>query len=405
MSVRDLGLLIRGLVLTFTRRRFSLRRLLFFPAAIGVYLLFRWIVRIGQGLDDLFFRGYRARPVRAPVFVIAFPRSGTTFLHRLMCLDSEQFTFHRTYQTLLPAVSLYKLVGLLAALDRRLAALLPRLVRWFSRDLFTGWHGIHSVGLLRAEEDEGVFLYPAHTPVFYMLFPFMERFRDLEFVDDLPPETRQRVMDFYQGCLRRHMYAVHAEGEPERTLLVKNVHSTGRIRSILERFPDARFVFIVRDPNQAIPSLLSLYYAAWQMHSPDISKDSPEARALAQMGYRYYRYLQEMCGAMPSEQYICVGFEALIEDPEGTIERIYDHLGLDWSEAFRERLQAAIRERADDHSTHEYSLQEYGLSEQEVYEELREVFGFLDQKREAAAGRPRPGQATSKGERAALTAD
>jgi hypothetical protein len=237
--------------------------------------------------------------------------------------------------------------------------------------------------LHRAEEDEGVFLFPLHTPVFYMLFPFMEQFRDLQFADSLPPEIRRRMMDFYEGSLQRHLHASQNDGQA-RTLLVKNVHSTGRIRSILQRFPDARFVFIMRDPYQAIPSLLSLYYAAWKMHSRDIPKRSSEIRALAEMGYAYYRYLKEMCEVMPEEQYTCVGFEELIQDPEGTVERIYGHLRLPMSEAFRSRLRAAIREQADHRSEHRYSLAEYGLSEQEVYEELREVFEFLEQKRERA---------------------
>jgi hypothetical protein len=377
-------------VLTFTKRRLSWRRLLFFPPAMLVYLVFRLVVRLGQGLDDLFFRGYRAQPVRSPVFVIAFPRSGTTFLHRLMCLDEEQFTYHRTYQTLLPAVSLYKLVGAFTALDRRVTALVPRLIRGFNQ-LFSGWRGIHSIGLQRAEEDEGLFLYPLYTPVFYMLFPFMERFRELEFVDDLAPELRQRIMDFYQGCLQRHMYAERQDGEIEaRTLLVKNVHSTGRIRSILQRFPGARFVFIMRNPVQAIPSLLSLYYAAWKMHSPDLPKQSPESQALARMGYRYYRYVREICQELAPEQYICVGFEALIQRPEGTIERIYDHLKLPLSEAYRSRLQAALREQATHRSNHRYSLEEYGLDAQEVYEELRDVFELLGRKGEPARLHPLP---------------
>jgi hypothetical protein len=376
---------MRGVWLTYTRRRLTFRRLLFFPLAIGVYLVFRGVVRAGRALDTVLFPGYREQAVRSPVFVIAFPRSGTTFLHRLMCLDEEQFTYHKTYQTLLPAISLYRLVGWVQRLDRRVAALLPRLVRRFNRDLFGGWRGIHAVGLQRVEEDEGVFLYPMYTPVFYMLFPFVEQFRELQFVDDLPKPLRQRIMDFYQSSLQRHIYADRGAGAGGRRLLVKNVHSTGRIRSILERFPDARFVFIMRNPYEAIPSLLSLYHAAWQMHSPDLAKQSPETHGLARMGYAYYRWLREACQTIPDEQHICVGFEELIDAPEATIERIYRHLGLPMSEAYRVRLHAAVQERSDHHSEHDYSLEEYGLDERQVYEELREVFEFLDRKRAAAA--------------------
>jgi hypothetical protein len=96
VSIRDLGFVLRGLVLTFTKRRLLLRRLIFFPLATFTYLAFRMVVRLGRGLDDLFYRGYRAQQVRSPVFVIAFPRSGTTFLHRLRARsDARAFTRQR----------------------------------------------------------------------------------------------------------------------------------------------------------------------------------------------------------------------------------------------------------------------------------------------------------------------
>ena len=59
MSIRDLGILLHGLYLTFTSRRVTLRRTLFTLSAVGLYLCFRIVVRIGHAVDDLFFRGYQ----------------------------------------------------------------------------------------------------------------------------------------------------------------------------------------------------------------------------------------------------------------------------------------------------------------------------------------------------------
>ena len=209
-------------------------------------------------------------------------------------------------------MSVYKLVGFFSTIDRKLGSLLPRVVGWLNRNAFAGWRNIHPIGLARAEEDEGIFLYPFWTPVICLLFPFVQEFRYLQFADHFPDVVRDRVMGFYRRCIQRHLYAA-GNG---RTLLTKNVHSTGRIASLVQSFPDARFVFIMRNPYEAIPSLLSLYYAVWEVHSPDIPKDSPETRALARMGYEYYRHLKEMCQQLPEEQYVCVGFEELIQDPE-----------------------------------------------------------------------------------------
>jgi hypothetical protein len=379
MSIRDLGILLHGLYLTFTRRPVTVRRTLFTLFAVGLYMCLRMVVRIGHMVDDLFFPGYRQQTVDSPLYIVTFPRSGTTFLHRLMCLDEEQFTFLKTYQTLFPVVSV--LVGLLSALDQKIGGPLSKLVRWLDRRAFTGWQSIHPIGLACAEEDEGIFLYPFWTPVLYLLFPFVDEFDFLQFADRYPRDVRHRVMSFYRRCIQRHLYAA-GRG---RALLSKNVHSTGRIESILQVFPDARFVFIIRSPHEAIPSLLSLYYAVWEAHSPDIPRDSPEVHALARMGYGFYRHLKDVCQQLPEEQYICLSFEELVQDPERVIEHIYEHINLPMSEAFRARVRQAVLENQSYRSTNHYSLEEYGLSEAEISEELADVFEFARQRRAAVA--------------------
>lgn len=373
MSIRDLGILLHALYLTFTKRRVTIRRTLFTVFAVCLYLCFRVVVRVGHVVDDVFFRGYQEQAVHSPLYIVTFPRSGTTYLHRLMCLDEERFTYLKTYQTLFPAVSVYRLVSFLSIVDQKIGGPLTKVVEWIDRRAFAGWQNIHPIGLARAEEDEGIFLYPFWTPVLYLLFPFADELGFLQFADRFPEDVRHRVMAFYKCCIQRHLYAAGKE----KKLLSKNVHSTGRIESILEVFPDARFVFVLRNPYEAIPSLLSLYYAAWQAHSPDIPKDSPAVRALANMGYDFYRHLKEMCQRLPRDQYICLSFEELVQNPEQVIEHIYEHMELPMSEAFRIRVRQAVRENQGYRSANYYSLKEYGLSEKEVYAELADVFEFV----------------------------
>ena len=84
MSIRDLGILLRATYLTFARRRVTVRRVLFVLFAVSLYLCFRVVVRLGHAADDLFFRRYQQQTVHAPLYIVTFPRSGTTFLHRLI---------------------------------------------------------------------------------------------------------------------------------------------------------------------------------------------------------------------------------------------------------------------------------------------------------------------------------
>jgi hypothetical protein len=71
----------------------SSRRYLTVRYAFAISLIMTWllsfliIVRSLQLLDLVLFPRYRRAKIEAPVFIIANPRSGTTFLHRIMCLD------------------------------------------------------------------------------------------------------------------------------------------------------------------------------------------------------------------------------------------------------------------------------------------------------------------------------
>jgi hypothetical protein len=49
-------------------------------------------------------------------------------------------------------------------------------------------------------------------------------------------------------------------------------------------------------------------------------------------------------------------------------------LGEPLDEAFADKLVAATSRQREHSSKHEYSLEEYGLTEAEVYAELRDVF-------------------------------
>lgn len=326
---------------------------------------------IGRLLDELFFPAYRDVKVLPPLVIAANPRSGSTYLHRLLCRDRETFAYFRLYHTLFPAVTLYRLFDFFLWLDRVTGRPLTRLVGWLERRLFGGWEHVHDIGLGRAEEDEGLFLFPFATPALYMLFPFFREVPGLRFADGLPEWKRKAVAGYYESSVKRFLYAT---GSGNRIFLMKSVLFAGRMKLMAGVFPDARVVYLVRDPCEAIPSAVNMFTTFWSAHSPDIPKDSERAREWARLFVDYYRYFHENRQLLDGGRLMAVRFADLVSDPAGTVRRIYGRFGL----SLRPELVESV---ANDSKRHEgggegrnHTLEEYGIDRQWVLAELEDIY-------------------------------
>jgi hypothetical protein len=66
-----------------------------------------------------------------------------------------------------------------------------------------------------------------------------------------------------------------------------------------------------------------------------------------------------------------VFFDTLVSDPIGTVQGIYSHFGLPWTEAYASDLQSFIQENPKDkHGEHRYAASDFGLTEAEIGDRL-----------------------------------
>lgn len=324
---------------------------------------------VTRAVDDVCFRGYRDVEIREPLFIAAPARSGTTLLFNLLARDPA-FTCMKTYQSQLPAVSAERLVRLAARLDKPLGGRIRKLAD--KADAVTGrYEHIHRTKLNEPEEDSGLFLSALVEPNVNMVFPFGHELDDRWYLDDFDEPERTRIMDWYVGNLRRHLYTA-----PGRRLLVKNAHAAGRLASFRAAMPDLRVVNILRHPYQSVPSSVSLVangYRALTGIEADVT--APEWRAVADATIEYYKRLHRFEAEFPADQWITVRFDDLVAEPMGTVERIYAHLGIPLSDDAAAAIGAEAATSTRHRSTgHGYSLEQFGLTPADVHEPLREVF-------------------------------
>ena len=383
----DLGLFAKAQYLALFKTPFEFRRWIYIFFFTGLYWLMWTVVAVGRALDHLFFPRFKKHAVRAPVFIVAPPRTGSTLTQKLMSLDEERFVHNTLYQTIFPAVTFQRCFDGLIWIDGKIGQPATRLLRWAERKWFGGWDEMHKLRFNQPEEDDGFFVYTFLTEAIFLLFLHIDELWAAGFQDALPPGKRRKVMSFYRSCLQRRLYA----SGPERTILCKATQSSGAVESLLEAFPDAKFITIVRDPCKSVASHVSVFWPVWHKHSPNLKKDGAQSKAYARLAVRWFQHLFAFREKVHPRQYYCIDYRDLVRDPKATLEELYRYFGWEMSEGFRRSLALANEQQLDFESNHTYSLEEFGLTKEWIREELGDLldhYGLEDETSRANASRP-----------------
>lgn len=348
-----------------TNRRRSLYKLLLLRVPLRV--IFHAICFF---LDGILFPKLWFTKVREPVFIIGHARSGTTLAHRLMSGD-ERFSAFRYYELLLPSLLQKKTVRLVAWMDTNLFGrrLERRLNAWEERKFGPTQH-IHKMGLTIPEEDDLMYFSSCASGFWATKLPYMDSL-DFFHIDQRSAADRRRMMKFYRNVVRRQLYI---NGD-NKIHLSKNPTYCGRVGSLIEAFPDARFVVLYRNPYETIPSLLKLLSVSWKQQGNESEERIQNSiRAMINLSYESYLHPLEVLNNHPETRHAIIDYRELISSPKQTITQVYDDLGLDLPEPYREFLTKE-EENAKTHKTkHTYSLAEYGLEDREIYNQLEPLF-------------------------------
>jgi len=342
-------------------------------------LLFRLLVRVPLVasfhavcffLDALLFPGLRTLQVRTPVFIVGHARSGTTLLHRLMSKDGERFSSFMLYELWFPSLLQKKVIRLLARLDRTVLGkrIEQRIKAWEERK-YGPSNTMHPMSLTAPEEDDFVMTASCSSGWWVVMLPYLDEL-DFHYVDQWPAKRRRRMMRFYKECVKRQLYLNGAE----KIHLSKNPTFCGRVESLIETFPDARFVVPVRNPYETIPSLLKLLQRGWQLRHWDDVKINRCLQVMVENSFDDYTYPFAALARHPETPQAVVDYAALVARSKRTVEEVYARLGFPVSPEFSAVL-AAEESRARAHeSVHRYSLEEFGLTSDTIRTRLADLF-------------------------------
>ena len=179
-------------------------------------------------------------------------------------------------------------------------------------------------------------------------------------------------MAAYKNMLQRHIYAHGGD----RILLSKNPSHTAKLASLMETFPDARFVSLARNPFESMPSMLNYMSAGWKVFC-DPLEPYPHKQEFFEVMNFYYLYPVEFFQQYPDACNF-IKYDEMVAHPDEIIEDLYDWLDLKISKPFAAIIDRETEKAHNFKSKHSYSIEEMGLTEQQIVENFADVFAFYE---------------------------
>ncbi|GAB5451884.1 MAG: sulfotransferase [Halioglobus sp.] len=321
-------------------------------------------------LDYLLFPALWRQKVERPVFIVGHARSGTTLCHRLLAADGDTFSYFLYWEMFFPSLLQKKVVRGLGWLDSHLLgnACNKKLVAWDDKT-FGPYRHMHNMSLWNSEEDQFVMRAAFVTQQWALDIPMMDVL-DIFHVDELPARKRRRWMHHYRECVKRQL----AFNGGDRIHLAKNPLMSGWVQSLIDTFPDARIVVMMRNPLECIPSVLKLVEVTWKGKGWERNAYAASLAMLTDVSFESFTHPDKVLAKNPQTPQVVVDYRALTSEPRQTVRDIYSALQLPLSEPFDNWLaQQEQRERG--HTTRfRYSLDEFEVTAERIEDELGEFF-------------------------------
>ena len=344
-------------------------------------------------LDDILFPAHKTQPIEKPLFIIGNLRSGSTFLHRLLSRDTETFTSLTTWDIYLtPSVTQKKITQFFSKLDKKLGGHVHRLLYAFDRRTL-GKFKIHAISFFQPEEDENILLHIWDSFWVTFLFPFMDEMPNYQHFDEaLSPKRKQQIMAFYKSMLQRHMYATG-----KKYYVAKAPAFSAKIEALVEFFPDARIIYLARNPLDMLPSTVS-----WINYARRVFTDPGEGYIyldeILDFTQHWYRYPLKYIDSHPSPRYLILKYDDLIQRPEHVIRKFYEQFGYPDKPGLEKIVDEAVKETLSHSSDHTYSYAEMGFTRRqivEVYSDIFERFAFDKRESELSNWKTQPANITA----------
>ena len=310
--------------------------------ASSIYMPFRWYERLKykKMVNDF-------RIEQPPIFIIGHWRSGTTHLHNLMSSD-PQTAYLSTLQALFPEMLLDE--KLRNKVRNMIDDSIPEDGKRIQDDV--------KLGVDEPQEEEFTLgNMNTHSYYFSAYFPNKTKkyYKKYILFKGVGKKIKKRWKDDYTRLIKK---AILIKGGTR--YLSKNPPNMGRIPMLLEMFPNAKFVYIRRNP---IAVFLSMEKLRLTLMDALKLQDISEKKQIKNTFYVYKKIVKQYendKALIPAGNLVEVSFEDIEKNPLQELQRIYETLslaGFDMAEPFFEQKIASLAD---------YKKNKYRISQKQL---------------------------------------
>lgn len=303
--------------------------------------------------------------IEKPLFIIGLPRTGTTILHALLDVDPANRSplFWEVEFPVPPASPSSWLTDPRIRENQKMLDQLDKVC--------PGFDAVHPMGASMPQECVAIFAHLMMSEHFHMTFDVPSY---IEWLDD----QDMRDTYHYHKMFLQHLQSGGVKGE--RWLLKSPCH-LHLIEQLLETYPDANIIHTHRDPVSVCASVTSL---AAMLRG--VASDHIDTRAIANQQLDWWEKLlksavkQRKALESKSSQFFDLKMSETVQDPVGSVERIYRHFNLELTDEVKQRMQEYMRSHPrDKHGSHTYKPEDFGIDPtlaSKRFVEYKDYFGL-----------------------------
>lgn len=253
-----------------------------------------------------------------PIFILGHWRSGTTYLHNIICLD-EQFGFINAFQAFVP-----KNCILLARKKEAIQKEMPETrpmdnIRLNLDDPFE-------------EEFALLYLWPYS---FYLAWMFPEKMEEYfeKYLNNPSEKYQKKWGKIYFDLIKKISFI-----NKGKQLILKSPTNTMRIPQLLKMFPNAKFVNIKREATTTILSMFRVHKKFVDTQAFQNVSDEQLLHHTVTFFHQVEKKYEHDKSLIPEKNLIELTYEDFVSNPVGNLKNIYNKFIIDGFEGMEKKF-------------------------------------------------------------------